>query len=181
MRPYTTLLTSTELQQVLGNPLDDEEMDDLQAFRDDVQERFRQHLEALSVMEEEYGEAWEARDLDIYIADTAGNGSASAPIILDESDKDTAFFMLLYLLGKNLVRSNPPEQLEYADRDTVDVAAAVLTKSALEDVMEAESTAVMDAAQDRLGDAFWDAVTTLDDDWDDDEPLKTWFDGDSDA
>lgn len=136
MRPFITLLTSTELQAALGNDLSDDELDDLRAFRDTVQEEFRQHLDAVSVMEELYGKQWETRDLQIWVVENGDSPTTSSPILLNEDSEEEALFATMHMLAKNLIRQNPADTDLLDDTTKLDAVSATLARQSLSEVMQ---------------------------------------------
>lgn len=180
MRPFITLLTSTELQDTLGNELNDDEMDELRQFRDTVQEEFRQHLDTVSVMEELYGEPWKARDMRAWFVQEDGETyTVSSPILINEDTEEDALFGLLQMLAENLIRQNYPDSdLVENTFDKLDAVAALLAKESLKRVMEDDRfQEVMEEARSE-GDELkmWRAMDEYGEEWDaDDETLYDWL------
>lgn len=180
MRPFITLMTSTEMQDKLGHELDDDEMEDLQAFRDTVQEEFRQHLDAVSVMEELYGEPWKARDMRAwFVEDNGTTFSISSPILINEDTAEEALFRLLQMLAENLVRQNYPDSdLVENTYDKLDAVAGALALESLEQVMDDDrlTEVVEDARSDSEHLKMWRKIDEIREEWDSDETeLFNWL------
>lgn len=180
MRPFITLMTSTELQEALGNELSDDEMSKLQAFRDAVKEEFRQHLDAVSVMEELYGEPWQVRDISAwFVSDDLDMYSISSPIVISEENVEDALFSLLQMLAENLIRQNYPDSdLVENTFDKLDAVAALLARESLRRTMDE------DRFEEVLGEArsnaaelkTWRKMDELGEQWDSDEQtLYEWL------
>ncbi|MFB6076531.1 MAG: hypothetical protein ABEK12_00175, partial [Candidatus Nanohaloarchaea archaeon] len=131
MRPEVTFLTSSELQEALGNSVDDDEMSDLQRFRDTVMDRFADHAAALEDMEEIWGRQWRRLFLRAWVVEGAG-GRVSSPILLERRDTAETVFDAFVLLAMELIREDPPESdLVEPGYDGIDALATLLAVEAL--------------------------------------------------
>ncbi len=180
MRPFITLMTSTELQDKLGSKLDDDDMAELQAFRDAVQEEFRQHLDTVSVMEELYGESWQKRDVQAWFVESDGNSfSISSPILINEDSEEEALFSLLQMLAENLVRQNYPDsELVENTYDKLDAVAGALACESLTRIMDDDRfDEVVEAARaDSEHMKMWRKIDEIRDEWDaDNETQYDWL------
>lgn len=177
MRPDVTFLTSSELQAVLGEPLDADAMDDLQRFRDRVMDNVNADLEALDVMVELYGAEWHTFDLRIWVVEGI-HDPVSSPIILPRGDIEEAVFDAYRLLATQLIRGEPPASDMAAEGyDRLDALATALATTALERTMDADAfDDLMDAVADDPDDIKrWRAVDDIREAWDPDaDTLHDW-------
>lgn len=174
MKPTITFLTSSELQHVLGNPLDEEEQEELQRFRDRVMQTFSEYEDALQRMEVLYGRKWRQFDVSIWVFDGAMD-SISSPILIRKEHQEEAVFAAFQLLAKQLIRSNPPDSgLVAPGYDGLEAVSALLAQTALE--QEAVDDAFLDRVRENSDEVKqWRAVDTYAEQWDTDSPLYDWL------
>lgn len=199
MKPVVTFLTSTELQEALGNPLSDDEEEDLRRFRDQVMESFGNLEDALDAMEELYGRGWKTFDISIWLF--SGNmDSISSPIMLQEKEIEEVVFEAFWMLAKRMVRDDPTDsELVEEGYGKLDAVSALLASKSLERVMDENGyKEVMDEVKSDAGERrileendgsnnlppegcdlkTWRKVEELEEDWDpEDEPLYEWLEG----
>lgn len=197
MKPIVTFLTSSELQDALGNPLSDEEEEELQRFRDRVMESFGNLDEALEEMEDLYGRGWKTFDTSIWVFE-GNTDSVSSPILLKRKSVEVTVFEAFWLLARLFIRDDPPDaELVEPGYGKIDAVSALLAKTALERVMEEDGYAeVEEAARSDTDDRrvleendgsndlpeegrdikTWRKVDELAEQWDPDEkPLYDWL------
>ncbi len=177
MKPDVTFLTSTELQRVLGNELDEDEMDALQRFRDRVVDRFRSMDGALETMEQLYGREWRTLDVQVWVFD-APRDSISSPILLRKEDEDETVFTAFQMLAKELIRGDPPESgLVAKGYDRIDAVSALLASAGLAETLDAATHGDLmgDVRRDADETKLWRTVDEFDDQWGRDRPLYDWM------
>ncbi|MDY6766039.1 MAG: hypothetical protein SVW77_01615 [Candidatus Nanohaloarchaea archaeon] len=178
MKPLVTFLTSSELQEALGEPLADEEAEELQRFRDRLLESFGNLEEALEEMEDIYGRGWKTFDVEVYVVD--GNlESVSAPILLRQKEIQATVFETFWMLAKLFIRDDPPDS-ELVDEGygKLDAVSALLASAALERVMEEDGYAELEEAarSDTEELKTWRKVDELAERWDPETtPLYDWL------
>ncbi|MDY6761562.1 MAG: hypothetical protein SVY41_00775, partial [Candidatus Nanohaloarchaea archaeon] len=167
MKPLVTFLTSSELQDALGEPLSDEEEEELQDFRDRLLESFGNLEEALEEMEDLYGRGWKTFDVSVYVFE-GNKESVSSPILLRQKEIQAAVFETFWMLAKLFIRDDPPDsELVEEGYGKIDAVSALLASAALERVMDADGYAELeDAARSDTDDIkTWRKVDELQEQW----------------
>lgn len=177
MRPDVTFLTSSELQSIIGNDLDEDGMAELRRFRDRVLDRFGEHRDVLEIMEALYGRDWYSMDQRVWIFDGA-HDSISSPILLRKGDLEETVFDAFWNLAKQLIRETPPEsELVAPGYKKIDAVSALLAEVALE--RSGVGGDLIEAARSESSELkTWRAVDDMKEDWDpDEEGLYDWVEG----
>ncbi|MFB6265700.1 MAG: hypothetical protein ABEI07_01300 [Candidatus Nanohaloarchaea archaeon] len=180
MKPAVTFLTSSELQQALGNPLSDEEEEELRQFRNRVMESFGNLEEALEEMEELYGRGWKTFDASIWLF-RGNQESISSPILIREEGIEEVVFETFRMLAKRMIRDDPPDsELIEEGYAKLDAVSALLASEALERVMDGSGyEELMDEVKPDADELkTWRKVEEIEEDWDpESEPLYEWLEG----
>lgn len=178
MRPQITLLTSSELQKLIGADLDEEAMAELQGFRDDVGILVKDNLEALDVMAELYGREWLTYDVDVWIY--RGGLSISSPICIDEESVEAAAVRIFQMLAKRLIRHAPADsELTGKGLKKIDALSGMLATESLRKVMEEDRfKEVIRVAREETDKRTVKQVTALEKEWDPDtNTMHDWLEG----
>lgn len=171
MRPDVTFLTSSELQEALGNDLDEDEAADLRRFRDRVLDRFDDLRDAVDALEEAWGASWLSMDQRIWLFD-GQQADVTSPILLRADDADRVAFAAVRMLATQLIREQPvdSELLEqgYGAEDAVATALSVTV------LRGAGATDLVDEARDAGEIKTWRAADDILERWGGDGPLQEW-------
>lgn len=176
MEPQITLLTSSELQQVVGEDLDEAEMQELRAFRDEVGDLVNNHIDALEMIAELYGREWLTYDVDVWIY--RGGPSISSPICIDEDSVETAAVRVFQMLAKRLIRHAPADsELTGKGLKKIDALSGLLATESLRAVMDdGLFKKVMGVAREETDKRTVKAVAALEEEWlQDEETLYAWL------
>lgn len=178
MKPQITLLTSSELQKVVGEDLDDDAMDELRGFRDDVGDLVQDHIDALDTMAELYGREWLTYDVDVWIY--RGGPSISSPICIADESVDAAAVRVFQMLAKHLIRHAPADsELTGKGLEKIDALSGILATESLRREMEEDRfTEVLKAAREETDKRTVKRVTELEEEWNpDEETMYDWLEG----
>ncbi len=180
MKPLVTFLTSSELQEAIGNPLSDDEAEELRDFRDRLMESVGNLEEALAEMEDLYGRGWKTFDASVWVFQ-GKTDSVSSPILIRQKDIETAVFETFWMFAKLLIRDDPPDsELVEPGYGKLDAVSALLAAKALERVMEPDGYAGLEEAARSDTDDIktWRKVDELAEEWNpEDKPLYEWLEG----
>ncbi len=171
MRPDVTFLTSSELQDALGNDLDEDGTADLRRFRDRVLDRFDEVRGAVDALEDAWGAEWLSMDQRIWLFD-AEQGDVSSPILLRADDEDRVVFAAVRMLARQLLREQPVDSdLLEQGYDQEDAVATVLAVTVLHG---AGAEDIVAAGRDAGELKTWRAAEDILERWGADGPLQDW-------
>lgn len=178
MKPQITLLTSSELQKIVGEDMDEDGMVELRAFRDEVGSLVKDNLDALDAMEELYGREWLTYDVDVWLY--RGGPSISSPICIDEDSVEAAAVRVFQMLAKRLIRHAPADsELTGKGLKKIDALSGLLATESLRAVMEEDRfKEVIKVAREETDKRTVKQVTALEKEWlSGDETMHEWLEG----
>lgn len=138
MQPQVTIKTSQPFQRDIIKEHDSEEdMDEIQGYRDQLVDQLSQNIDALGALEELSGLEFIKMSLDIWVY-RGGDKAISSPLLLPErSSPNAGLLELLHLVSKDLIYENKIDLKEHemleAGTEKLDVTAGMLAYRAMEE------------------------------------------------